>query len=117
MVRRRKRRLRTMLRIAGRTMRPALGASFFETRFALLRMRRQSRLLCAADQPDVRLGLFQQAAISGEIVERHPPRGKARLEVLADRAAVEARQAIDGGHRADLVLDNEASEAGVDDFR
>ena len=33
---------------------------------------------------------FHQAAIGGEIVERHAPRGEARLELLADRAAVEA---------------------------
>src|SRR6202035_5097204 len=73
-------------------------------------------LFGAAHQLDPRFGSLHQAAIGGEIVERHAARGEARLELLADRVPAQIRQAIDGCDRAGLVLDDEAGEAVVDDL-
>src|ERR1700761_1208710 len=51
-----------------------------------------SKLLRAADQPDLRLGPFRQAAIGVEIIERHPPCSVACFEMLADRLAAQRRE-------------------------
>ena len=73
------------------------------------------RLLRAAHQLDARLGGLHQAAIGGEIIERHAACGEALLEMVADRVAGQMRQAIDRADRAGFILDDEAGDAVVDD--
>ncbi len=48
------------------------------------------RLFGAAHQLDARLRRLHQAAIGGEIIERHAARGEARLELLADRVPAQS---------------------------
>src|SRR3990170_1462136 len=52
-------------------------------------------LLRAAYQLDTRLRGFHQAAIGGEVIERHAARGETRLELLADGIAAEIGQPAD----------------------
>src|SRR5205807_3948550 len=75
-----------------------------------------NELLRAADELDAWLGRFHQAAIGGEIIERHAARGKPALEYLADFRAIEVGQPADLGDGADLVLDDKAGLAIIHDL-
>ena len=96
---------RKMVGTAVRFAHPTIGAM---SRLQLLR---------AADQLDARLGFLHQAAIGGEIVERHAARGEAGFELLADGGPVQRGKTVDHGNRAGLVFHDEAGETGVDDLR
>src|SRR5216684_6843154 len=74
-------------------------------------------LFGAAHQLDARLGGLHQAAIGGEIVERHAARGESRLELFPDRMSAQGGKAIDRGDRADFILHDETGQPIVDDLR
>src|SRR6266480_7220945 len=76
----------------------------------------QPALFGAAHELDARLRRLHQAAIDGEIVERHPPCGEARLKLLSDGMPAEPGEAIDGADRAGLILHDEAGQTLVDDL-
>jgi hypothetical protein len=67
---------------------PPYGRAMMATFFNLLR---------AADQLDPRLGLLHQAAIGGEIIQRHAARGEAELELLADGGPVQRGKTMISG--------------------
>ena len=69
------------------------------------------------DQPQVRRDGVRQAAIDGKIILRHAARGEALLETAADFFARQMAEPVDGADGAVDVLDDEAGEAVVDDFR
>src|ERR1700686_2894985 len=73
-------------------------------------------LFGAAHQLDARLCSLHQAAIGGEIVERHAARGEARLELFADRGPAQARQAIDRGDRAGFIFDHKTGQPVIDNL-
>src|SRR5712671_4580640 len=69
---------------------------------------RWALLFGTAHQLDTRLGGLRQAAVGGEIVERHAARGESRLELFPDRMSAQGGKAIDRGNRADFILHDEA---------
>src|ERR1700676_5260594 len=71
-------------------------------------------LFGAAYQLDTRLCGFHQAPIGGEVVERHPARGEARLELFPDRVPAQGGKAIDRGDRAGFILHDETGKPVVD---
>ena len=73
-------------------------------------------LFGAAHQLDAWLRGLHQAAIGGEIVERHAVCGEAGLELLSDRMSAQPGQTTDGGDRAGFILDDKARQSFVDDF-
>src|SRR5947207_13838752 len=83
----------------------------------VLRSGASAALFGAAHQLDTRLCGVHQAAIGGEIVERHPARGESRLELFADCISAQAGKAIDRGDRADFVLHDKAGKPVIDDLR
>src|SRR4030088_253066 len=57
-----------------------------------------------------------QAAIGGEIVERHAAPGEAGLKLLSDGRSAQARQPINGADRTGFILDDKAGQALIDDL-
>src|SRR6202789_1372251 len=65
-------------------------------------------LFGAAHQLDVWRCRLRQAAVGGEIVERHAARREALFKLLSDGIAVQAREPADDGDRAGFVFEDEA---------
>src|SRR6187397_1789783 len=74
-------------------------------------------LLRATHQFYARCYGVDHALISIEVVERHAARREARLELPADPTPVELGQPAHIGDGADLVLDDEAGLAVIDNLR
>ena len=86
----------------------------------LLRSARKAKVQrrgVVGDEPQMRRGAVGQAAVDGEIILRHAPRGETLFETLPDLFARQMTETVDSADSAIIVLDDESSQAIFDDFR